>query len=48
MATATTIRTAFDRSFSSNAAANYERYFVPVIGGPFGADLVEGGRSPDG
>jgi ubiquinone/menaquinone biosynthesis C-methylase UbiE len=31
---------AYDTSFGGNAAENYERYFVPVIGRPFGVDLV--------
>jgi len=28
-------------SFSENAPENYERYFVPAIGGPLAADLLE-------
>jgi 2-polyprenyl-3-methyl-5-hydroxy-6-metoxy-1,4-benzoquinol methylase len=27
-------RTAYNTSFGDNAAANYQKYFVPVIGGP--------------
>lgn len=32
--------TAWTPSYGSNAAENYEKYFVPVIGGPFALDLV--------
>ena len=39
MASVTT-HTPYDVSYGSNAAENYEKYFVPVIGGPFGRDLV--------
>ena len=31
----------YGRSYGPNAAENYEQYFVPVIGGPFGLDLVQ-------
>jgi len=30
----------FDRTFGTNPAENYERFFVPFIGGPLAADLV--------
>lgn len=40
MTSTSTTRTAYNASFGGNAAENYEKYFVPVIGGPFGADLV--------
>lgn len=31
----------YDAAFSKNAAENYERYFVPVIGRPVAEDLVD-------
>lgn len=31
---------AYDETYSDNAAENYERYFVPAIGGPIARDLV--------
>jgi ubiquinone/menaquinone biosynthesis C-methylase UbiE len=31
----------FFETFSASAAENYERYFVPVIGAPLAADLIE-------
>lgn len=31
----------YDAQFSGNAAENYERYFVPAIGAPLAADLVD-------
>lgn len=40
-------RTAYNTSFGDNAAENYEKYFVPVIGRPFALDLVnEAGLRP--
>jgi len=33
-------RTAWNTSYSGNAAENYQKYFVPVIGEPFALDLV--------
>src|SRR5687768_434923 len=41
MTSTATTRTAYNTSYSRNAAENYEKYFVPVIGRPFGVDLVE-------
>jgi ubiquinone/menaquinone biosynthesis C-methylase UbiE len=32
---------AHERTYANNAAENYERYFVPVIGAPVAADLVD-------
>ena len=40
MTSTATTRTAYDTSYGDNAAENYEKYFVPVIGRPFGVDLV--------
>ena len=38
---------AWTPSYGGNAAENYEKYFVPVIGGPFALDLVnEAGLRP--
>lgn len=34
-------RTAYDPTYGDNAAENYQKYFVPVIGGPFARDLVD-------
>ena len=31
----------YDQSFSVNTAENYERFFVPTIGGPVAKDLIE-------
>lgn len=31
----------YEKSYGRNPAENYERYFVPTIGGPVAADLVE-------
>jgi ubiquinone/menaquinone biosynthesis C-methylase UbiE len=40
-------RTEWAPSYGNNAAENYEKYFVPVIGGPFALDLVnEAGLRP--
>ena len=40
-------RNAWTPSYGGNAAENYEKYFVPVIGGPFALDLVnEAGLRP--
>jgi ubiquinone/menaquinone biosynthesis C-methylase UbiE len=45
--TSTPITYAWTPSFGGNAAENYEKYFVPVIGGPFALDLVnEAGLRP--
>lgn len=40
MTAPTTTRTDWKTSFSDNAAENYQKYFVPVIGGPAGLGLV--------
>jgi ubiquinone/menaquinone biosynthesis C-methylase UbiE len=40
MTSATTARSVYSVSFGPNAAENYEKYFVPVIGHPFGTDLI--------
>jgi ubiquinone/menaquinone biosynthesis C-methylase UbiE len=34
-------RQVYDTGFGGNAADNYERYFVPAIGAPLAADLVD-------
>ena len=42
------IRTAWAPSYGNNAAENYEKYFVPIIGRPFALDLVnEAGLRPN-
>ena len=33
--------TVHEQPFSGSAAENYERYFVPAIGAPLAADLIE-------
>ena len=39
--------TPYTASFGNNAAENYQKFFVPVIGGPFALDLVnEAGLRP--
>lgn len=40
MATVTTGKSVYGESYGGTAPENYERYFVPVIGGPLAADLV--------
>jgi SAM-dependent methyltransferase len=35
-----TVQTDYDATYGTNAAENYQKYFVPVIGGPFARDLV--------
>ncbi|HEX6062690.1 MAG TPA: methyltransferase domain-containing protein [Longimicrobiales bacterium] len=44
MSIATTSRVTYDATYGENAAENYEKYFVPAIGGPFGVDLVQDAR----
>lgn len=34
----------FDEAYGGNPAENYERHFVPAIGAPLGADLVEAAK----
>jgi trans-aconitate methyltransferase len=41
MTTTTATEHPYGRSFTGSAPENYERYFVPVIGGPFAVDLVK-------
>jgi ubiquinone/menaquinone biosynthesis C-methylase UbiE len=48
MTIAATTQIAYGVSYGNNAAENYEKYFVPVIGGPFGADLIEDARLEPG
>lgn len=31
----------YDRTYADSAAENYQKYFVPAIGGPIAADLIE-------
>ena len=40
MSVATSKQSAYGTTYGDNAAENYEQYFVPVIGRPFGVDLV--------
>ena len=40
MSVATSKQSAYGTTYGDNAAENYEQYFVPVIGRPFGIDLV--------
>lgn len=46
--TTSTTRPSYDISYGENAAENYERYFLPVIGRPFGIDLVEAAQLQPG
>jgi ubiquinone/menaquinone biosynthesis C-methylase UbiE len=47
MTSTATTRNAWTPSYGDNAAENYEKYFMPVIGGPFALDLVnEAGLRP--
>jgi ubiquinone/menaquinone biosynthesis C-methylase UbiE len=41
MTTAATTQHPYGKSYGGSAPENYERYFVPAIGGPFAADLIE-------
>lgn len=41
MTTTTATEHPYGRSFTGSAPENYERYFVPVIGGPLAVDLVK-------
>lgn len=41
MTTPATSHHAFDHEYGGTPPENYQRYFVPVIGGPFAADLVD-------
>ena len=47
MTTADT-HTAYDTTYGTNEAENYEKYFVPVIGGPFAIDLVNDAKLESG
>lgn len=38
----------YDERFSGSEAENYERYFVPAIGAPLAADLIEAAALKDG
>jgi ubiquinone/menaquinone biosynthesis C-methylase UbiE len=40
MTSASFTRTDYSAAFGRDAAENYQKYFVPVIGGPFALDLV--------
>jgi SAM-dependent methyltransferase len=42
MTPTTTIPSVFGQTYGGTAPENYQRYFVPAIGGPFAADLIEG------
>ena len=47
MTSTSTTQNAWTPSYGGNAAENYEKYFTPVIGGPFALDLVnEAGLRP--
>ena len=38
----------YDRSYRGTAAENYQRFFVPCIGGPVAEDLIEVARLQPG
>ena len=38
--TATTTDSVYGKAYGGSAPENYQRYFVPVIGGPFAEDLI--------
>lgn len=40
MATTTRADSVYGEAYGGSAPENYQRYFVPVIGGPFAADLI--------
>jgi ubiquinone/menaquinone biosynthesis C-methylase UbiE len=40
MASTSTMQSVYGQSYGGSAPENYERYFVPVIGGPFATDVV--------
>jgi hypothetical protein len=41
MTPTSTIHSVYGRAYAGTAPENYQRYFVPAIGGPFAADLIE-------
>ena len=41
MTPTTTIHPVYGQAYGGMAPENYQRYFVPAIGGPFAADLIE-------
>jgi ubiquinone/menaquinone biosynthesis C-methylase UbiE len=41
MTPTTTIHSVYGQAYGGTAPENYQRYFVPAIGGPFAADLIE-------
>ena len=43
--TTTTTDSVYGKAYGGSAPENYQRYFVPVIGGPFAEDLIAKRRS---
>lgn len=41
MTSTATIHSVYGQTYGGTAPENYQRYFVPAIGGPFAADLIE-------
>jgi len=41
MTPTTTIHSVYGQAYGGTAPENYQRYFVPAIGGPFAADLID-------
>ena len=41
MTSTNTIHSVYGQTYGGTAPENYQRYFVPAIGGPFAADLIE-------
>jgi ubiquinone/menaquinone biosynthesis C-methylase UbiE len=41
MTSTNTIHSVYGQAYGGTAPDNYQRYFVPAIGGPFAADLIE-------
>jgi hypothetical protein len=41
MTPTTTIYSVYGQAYGGTVPENYQRYFVPAIGGPFAADLIE-------
>jgi ubiquinone/menaquinone biosynthesis C-methylase UbiE len=48
MTTTSTPQEVFGKAYGGNAPENYERYFVPAIGGPLAADLIAAARLGSG
>ena len=46
MTTTPTTSSVYGKAYGGSAPENYQRYFVPAIGGPFAEDLIGGSGAP--